>query len=269
MTSNTVQENYEVESNIRPDRPEKDIVIDTILFATEEEIDASIKESTRETDTITIRRRIQKIECLTLVPTLEPTNWQQWCESIQNLIQLTDTSAAFLLNPPRNKALTIWKTWWATLLREAAPHVQTALDDRPRDMLSKIIAKTKINQKMNVVYRFWNFRPSNNISVQTYVKEFVNRLQDLSDHSFVIPGIKAQMRLLLLYHVNRMDPELSGRCREFSFDDTISECLRWGSSTPPKSTAPSANPTACSFCQHPCHKVENCRKKKKADKQTL
>ena len=233
----------ETDLKFENDTFENGILINTILFATKEEVIASIRESTRETESLTIFERVSSTENITPAPILEPSNWNQWCESIQNLIQLTDTSAAFLLDPPRNKALTIWKSWWATLLREAAPDVQTAPNDRPRDILSKIVAASKDNihsQNMKVIYQFWNLRPKNK-SVQSYVRKFYKYFQDLSEHSFVIPGIEAQMRLLLLYHVSRIQPDLARQCSNSSLEETIFKCLQWNSSNPSEPTAPSNN----------------------------
>lgn len=132
----------------------------------------------------------------------------------------------------------------------------------------KIVNASKVNlhnQNMNVVHRFWNFQPSDKMSVQLYVKEFDRRFQDLSEHSFVIPEIEAQMRLLLLFHINQMQPELASRYREFSFQDTISECLQWNSSGSLKPT-PAKNCNTCKFCKNLGHNEEDCRKKKKAEK---
>ena len=101
------------------------------------------------------------------------------------------------------------------------------------------------------------------MTVQSYAKEFNNRLQDFSEHLFVIPGIEAQMRYLLLYHVNRIQPELASRCCDYSFDETISECLQWNSSVPQKPISSSLNPSICNFCKYKGHREEECRKRKK------
>ena len=74
------------------------------------------------------------------------------------------------------------------------------------------------------------------------------------------------MRYLLLYHVNRIQPELANRCRNYSFDETISECLQWNSSVPQKPTSSSLNLSICNFCKNKGHRVEECRKKKKKEK---
>ncbi|KAI1005873.1 hypothetical protein K3495_g2357 [Podosphaera aphanis] len=137
-----------------------DIVIGGITFATMDEVKASIKESSRKTEVYTLSERLSKIEAITPIPILKSSNWYHWHESVQKLIQLSDTSAAFLPDPPRNKALTMWSIWWASKLRETAPEVQTAPRDPPRFILSKIANVTNGNahtNKINIVHRFWIF----------------------------------------------------------------------------------------------------------------
>lgn len=136
-SSNTTDDKSNTDANSKTDTLENGIVINSILFATKDELQASIKESSRKTEIFTLSERLSSIDKMTPIPILKPSNWQHWCESIQNLIQLSDTSAAFLLEPPRNKALTMWKTWWAHKLKETAPDVRTAPSDRPRTILTK------------------------------------------------------------------------------------------------------------------------------------
>ena len=157
MSSYFAEAKFDPDVKIQTNDPENGIIINSTLFATKEEVDASIKESNRKTEVFTLSERLSSIDKMSPIPTLKPSNWHHWCESTQNLIELSDTSAAFHLDPPRNKALTMWKTWWASKLRETAPDFQTAPSDNPRTILTKIVAASKSNchnQNMNVVYRF-------------------------------------------------------------------------------------------------------------------
>ncbi|KAI0994165.1 hypothetical protein K3495_g14017 [Podosphaera aphanis] len=89
---------------------------------------------------------------------------------------------------------------------------------------------------MNVVHRFWNSRPSNSLSVHQYIKEFDKRLQDFAEHSFLLPGLDDQIKLLLLYH---------------------------NSINPAKSRASQKSSVTCNYCKNVGHKEDECRKKKR------
>ncbi len=99
-----------------------DIIIGGLTFATADDLKESIKESQRKTEIWTLTDRLQSIDKMTPLPCLKKNNWFQWFESVENLIFLTQTSAAFLPQLPRNKAIRMWSTWWVAKLRETAPH---------------------------------------------------------------------------------------------------------------------------------------------------
>ncbi|KAI0994164.1 hypothetical protein K3495_g14018 [Podosphaera aphanis] len=106
------------EINNKLDIQHIDIEIGGITFATMDEVKASIKEPSRKTEMYTLSICLSKIEAMTPIPILKSSNWYHWHESVQKLIQLSDTSAAFLSDPSRNKALTMWSIWWASKLRK-------------------------------------------------------------------------------------------------------------------------------------------------------
>ena len=143
MSSYFVEAKSDPDVKIQTNDPENGIVINSTLFATKEEVDASIKESNRKTEVFTLSEHLSSIDKMSPIPTPKPSNWHHWCESTQNLIQLSDTSATILPDTPRNKALTMWKSWWASMLRETAPYVQTAPSNNPRTILAKVVAASK------------------------------------------------------------------------------------------------------------------------------
>lgn len=119
------------------DNAYKSVVIGNINFATDEEVKVSVRESSRKTEVWTLSERLSYVEKIALIPVLSSSNWTHWYESIQRLMRLSDTSAAFINHSPSNKATTLWFSWWATKLRETAPHIRTAPRDSPLTILTK------------------------------------------------------------------------------------------------------------------------------------
>lgn len=245
------------------------LMIQGITFASVEDIADSIKESSRKTEVWTLSDRLKSIAKMSPIPKLKASNWFHWQESVQKLIFLSQTSAVFLKSPPQNRAITMWSTWWAAKLKDSAPHVTTAPRDSAREILKEIIMSSQAQSHSNtlsITAKFWNFKPEKNMSLNTYIKEFQKRFQALKEHSVIVPEIKTQMRNLLLFHVNNKQPDLAARCRQLSFEQTISECLSWSHINRPKSTYKNNVKIICDYCNNIGHSIEECRKKKRAEK---
>ncbi|KAI0991968.1 hypothetical protein K3495_g16218, partial [Podosphaera aphanis] len=198
---------------------------------------------------------------MTPLPCLKKNNWFQWFESVENLIFLSQTSAAFLPQLPRNKAIRMWSTWWVAKLRETAPHIRTAPRDNPRAILNEIVSSSQATSFSNVnsiVSRFWTYQPEKNTNLQSFMKEYQKRYQDLREHFQITTEIHFQMHHLLLFHVRKLQPDLANRCRDLSYENTISECLKWTCSSSFRS---SGKPKACNFCHIVGHSEDKCRKK--------
>lgn len=141
------------------------------------------------------------------------------------------------------------------------------MTDRERS-LKKMINENKanlLNHEINVVYRSWNFQPSKNMSVQPYDKEFNKRLQNFSENPFLIPGVEIQIKILLLYHFNWMQPALASRCREYSLQSIISEFLHRNSPSTSNSAMSIKNIVKCNFCKNLGHLKDYCNKKMKRE----
>ena len=74
------------------------------------------------------------------------------------------------------------------------------------------------------------------------------------------------MQNLLLFHVYSRQPDLASRCRQLSFEQTVSECLTWSQDNKSKNHVKNDARIKCDYCNHLGHPIAECRKKKKADK---
>ncbi|CCU76537.1 serine/threonine protein kinase domain protein [Blumeria hordei DH14] len=245
------------------------ITISGIEFASTEELEDSLKESNKKTEIWTISTRLDSIERVTPVPKLTRSNWSQWRIAIKRLIFLTQSSAALLEEPPYNKTILMWSGWWAAKLKETAGDIRTAPSDNPRSILHEIVLISQSNvfsTVLSITTRFWNFHPGN-LSLSSYIKEYQKRYHDLKEHCPITPDINHHMKYLFLFHVRNMQPELANRCRDMSYNDTISECLKWTSNTRVKGPSRRENQVKCNFCHNLGHVKNDCRKKKNSNKQ--
>ena len=251
---------------------EQDITIGDIQFVNSGDFKESIRESTKKTEIWTLTVRLESIGKMTPILILNESNWQQWQQSIKDSLSLSQTSAAFLNNPPKVKPIRMWSNWWVAKLRATAPNIHTAPCDPPRVILKQIAqichAKSH-NNLIKIISHFWDFKPDKESSVATFIKEYQKRYQTLRDHSIITSEVRFQMKHTLLHRLTRINSELANHCRKFSFDEIISECLEWSSSENQKfdgkylSNRPKIR---CSFCNIQGHKEEDCRKKKKSQK---
>ncbi|KAI0990815.1 hypothetical protein K3495_g17372, partial [Podosphaera aphanis] len=146
MTSNTDKPSQEAEIESKYESSiTTGISIAGIQFATAEQLEESLKESNKKTEIWTLSTRLDSIEKVTPVPTLQLSNWFQWRDSVQKLIFLTQTSAAFLENPPFNRAVIMWSGWWAAKLKETAPNIRTAPSASARSILFEIVSASESN----------------------------------------------------------------------------------------------------------------------------
>ena len=206
---------------------EDELIIHGIIFASADDLKDSLKESNKKTEIWTLTDRLKSIAEMSPIPKLKSSNWLHWNESVQKLMFLSQTSAAFLNSPPHNKAVTMWSTWWETKLRESTLHIPIVPRDSARGILSEIVmlSQTKAHSNvLNITAIFWNLIPKQ-MSLQAYIIEYQKRLLELREHTTIIPEIEIQMRNLLLFHVTNIQPDLANCCRHLSFDDLLSECL--------------------------------------------
>lgn len=250
---------------------EEDITVGKIQFATAPDVQDSIKLSAKKTELYTLTAHLESIDKMTPIPTLKQSNWNQWLRAIRDLISFTQTSAAFLEYPPQTKSVRLWSNWWAAKLRETAPQIHSAPSDSPRIILSHIVRNCRAKIHTNVVKivaRFWDYKPEKGCSIQSFIKEYEKRYQDLREHSNITTEVEFQIRYVLLDRISNIHPELSHRCRNFSFDEILSECLEWAPPSDHKSHAKKPHNTfKCNYCDIAGHKEEDCRKKKKAYKE--
>ena len=207
------------------------------------------------------------------IPKLNATNWSHWSESVQNLMLLTETSAVFLLKPPRNKAIILWSSWWSAKLKDSAPHIKTAPRDSPLIILRTITSLSLANRQSNlmeVTQKFWCFKPHKDMTIQIYLKEYLNRYQLVKEHTPITTDVEYHMKYLFLSHINSIQPELAHRCKDFSHQDMISECLKWTSNTTHKNKSSAhKNSVKCNFCGIKGHIEDDCKKKKRLAKEKL
>lgn len=247
---------------------EEDITIENIQFVNSEDLQESIKESSRKTEIWTLTSRLESIDRMTPVPILKKSNWQQWQQAIQDLLSLSQTSAAFLTNPPSTKPIRMWSNWWVAKLNETAPNIHSAPSDPPRVILNHIVRTCNAKSHSNVVKvitQFWDFKPDKNSSLESFIKEYGKRYQNLREHSVITSEVQFQMKYILLDRISILHPELSHHCHQLTLEDIISECLEW---TPPgnlKSRGKRPHKLfKCNYCKIAGHKEEDCRKKKKS-----
>ncbi|KAI1006896.1 hypothetical protein K3495_g1321 [Podosphaera aphanis] len=244
------------------DTPESTgIVTAGFKFASTEEHDDSLKESNKMTDIWTLSARFDSIEKVTPIPKLSRSDWFLWPNSVKRLVFLTHLSAAFLEEPPHNRAILMWSGWWAAKVKETATEIRTAPSDNPRSILNEIFSISESNvfsAVLSSTARFWNFQPEN-MMLSSYIKEYQKRYLNLKEHCPITLEINPYMKHLLLFHVQNMLPELANRCRDLSYDETISECLKWTSAAKSKGNPKRGNQITCNFC----HIENDCRKKKR------
>ncbi|KAI0995619.1 hypothetical protein K3495_g12561 [Podosphaera aphanis] len=99
------------------------------------------------------------------------------------------------------------------------------------------------------------------------IKEFQKRLHELREHSTVNPDVQAQIRNLFLFHINTTRPDLASRCKNLTLENTLSECRASTSGDKPSSKTKNDSGVKCSYCQILGHSVNECRKKKRAEKE--
>ncbi|KHJ32989.1 putative serine threonine protein kinase domain protein [Erysiphe necator] len=247
----------------------QDLVILGITLATADDLADSIEESYKKTAVYTLSERLHNIAAMSPIPKLKTMNWRHWHESVQTLLSLSQTSAVFQKNPPSNRAIKLWSIWWSSKLRETAPHIQSAPSDNARDILKEIIIDSQaqiVTSVLNVTARFWNYKPGNNITSYSYIKEFQKRLHELREHTNISSDVKIQAKNLLLYHINTKWPDLMSRCKNLSLEQTLSECLSGTSADRPSNKNKNKSVIKCNFCNNLGHSIDECRKKQKSEK---
>ncbi|KHJ31074.1 putative serine threonine protein kinase domain protein [Erysiphe necator] len=157
-----------------------------ITFASSEDMKDSLKHSNRKIDIWTLTDRLNSLEKSTPIPQLKGSNWNHYYDSIKKFLYLSQTSAAFLSDPPRNRAITMWEAWWVAKLRETAPHVRTAPSDSVRTVLSEIVLTSQAQSQtkiLSITARFWTFQLDKNTTLQGFIKEYQKRYQELKEHT--------------------------------------------------------------------------------------
>lgn len=84
------------------------IIIGKLIFAASDELQTSVKEASRKTEIFTLSERLNQIEKIMPIPTLNSSNFNHYCQSIQRFIRLSDTAVVFLSHSPTTKAGTLW-----------------------------------------------------------------------------------------------------------------------------------------------------------------
>lgn len=161
---------------------DEDIIIHGHLFATSEDVISSLKESRRKTEIWTLTDRLNSLEKSNPIPILKGSNWSHYYKSVEQFIFLSQTSAAFLHDQPRNRAIIMWKSWWVSKLRETAPNVRTSPSDSPKEILTEIFLTSQAqahNKIITLTSRFWMFQPEKNSTIQGFIKEYQRRFYDL------------------------------------------------------------------------------------------
>ncbi|POS81831.1 hypothetical protein EPUL_005979, partial [Erysiphe pulchra] len=232
---------------------QQDLAILGITFTLANEVTDSIKESKKKTEIWTLSERLKSVAEMSPIPKLTRSNWRHWQES----------------DPPNNGAIKMWSKWWSSKLRETAPHIKTAPSDSTRNILKEITISSQADSHTSVLHataRFWNYKPAANVTPNAYLKEFQKRLHELREHTTVSFDVKVQSKNLLLYHFSTKRPDLVARCKSFSLEQTISECLTGtsGDKTPSKQYT---SDIKCNFCQNVGHSINECRKKKRTEKE--
>lgn len=142
--------------------------------------------------------------------------------------------------------------WWATKLRDTAPHIQTAHSDTARTILSTIFLSSKpwAHHNLNkTAVLFWNFKPDSNMALYTCLNDIHRRYQVLRENMLVSSDMKTQISHPLLFHYDQFISEC--QCSVFnSISNKISE----------------KNDATYSYCYLGGHLLDDSRKKRRAEK---
>ncbi|KHJ31946.1 putative serine threonine protein kinase domain protein [Erysiphe necator] len=177
----------------------------------------------------------------------------------------------FLLSFVVTKATTIWSAWWAYKLKEIAHHIKSADQDSPRVILTTIVTQAQANLRANlmtITRKFWTFQPSKNMSLQSFIKEYLKRLNELKQNCSISTNTKLDMKYFLLLHISSINPDLANRCRS-SFEDFLNECLQCISTAKIKSSTSIPKTTKCNYRGILGHIEPECRKKKRMEKEKM
>ncbi|POS83560.1 hypothetical protein EPUL_003034, partial [Erysiphe pulchra] len=159
------------------------------------------------------------------------------------------------MSPIPKLKTTNWRHWHES--------VQTLLD-----ILKEIIIDSqaqRVTSVLNITTRFWNYKPGNNITSYSYIKEFHKRLHELREHTTISYDVKIQAKNLLLYHINTKRPDLVSR-KNLTLEQTLFECLSGTSADKPSSKNKNKSVIKCSFCNNLRHSIDEYRKKQKSEK---
>ncbi|POS83968.1 hypothetical protein EPUL_004289 [Erysiphe pulchra] len=163
----------------------------------------------------------------------------------------------------------MWSKCSSSILRESAPHIKAAPSDSTRNILKEVTTSSQADSHTSVLNantRFWNYKPATNVTPKAYLKEFQKRLHELREHTTVSFDVKIQSKNLPLYHLSTKRPDLVARFKSFSLKQTISECLTGTSGDKPPSKQSNYD-IKCNFFQNVGHSINECRKKKRAEKE--
>lgn len=72
------------------------------------------------------------------LPKLKNFNRLHWCECVKRLMLKTKTVAVFLVDSPINETIIMGSSCWTNKLKENAPHIDTAPQDTPFQILNTI-----------------------------------------------------------------------------------------------------------------------------------
>ena len=243
------------------------VQINNIIFATSDDIKASLKKANKKTEIWTLSERLNNIERINPIPKLTSSNWNYYYESVKRLIYLTETACTFLPTPPSTKAATMWSAWWTSKLRESVPHIKINANESPFCVLTTIVSQSQTMMHSNlleIIERLWTFQPSNNMPISKFITEYEKRFNDFKQNNTITPEIKEQMKYLLLCSIQKLDRNIAIRCRNCSFEEIISECYQYkstGKSPPNKNKS-----IKCNFCKNIGHLEDDCKKKRRAAK---
>lgn len=127
----------------------------------------------------------------------------------------------------------MWCGWWAAKLKETATEIKIAPSDNLRSTLYEKFrtSESKIfSTVLSSTARFWNLQPES-MTLSFYIKEYQRWYQNLYEYCSIMPETNHNMKHLLLFHVQNMQPEIAYRCRDLSCDKLKSDCLKWISVT--------------------------------------
>ncbi|KHJ31036.1 putative serine threonine protein kinase domain protein [Erysiphe necator] len=171
-----------------------------VTIASEDDVKTSLAVANRKTEVWTLSERLNNIEKMVPLPKLTSSNWNHWYESVQLLLYLTETACVFLSDFPTTKATLLWSAWWNSKLRESAPQIRTGIRESPLAILTSVVVQTQATLRTNLMtvrQRFWTFQAIKNMSIQTFVKEYEKRYNDLKDNNVITSEMERQMKHLL------------------------------------------------------------------------